>query len=149
MKILSPFFDWFDRNQFSVLRWSLGVVYVWFGMLKFFPGVSPAETLAKDTIHTLFFGIIPDTASLALLASWEVGIGILFFTGMFTRFAVKAAIVHMICTFLPLFFFVDLSFTGPFAFTIIGQYIMKNLVFLVAMGILLKQENRVSVPATA
>lgn len=132
------FSQWFNRHQILLLRLSLGLVYLWFGVLKFFPGLSPAEDLAQDTIHILTFGLLPDPLSLLLLAIWEVGVGLLLLGGFLVRFAAKVAIVHMVLTFAPLFFFPDLSFTqAPYAFTIIGQYIVKNLVFLVALGMLL------------
>ena len=55
----------------SMLRISIGIIYIWFGSLKFFPGVSPAEDLAKETIHLLTFGLITPGLSLLLLALWE------------------------------------------------------------------------------
>lgn len=132
-----PFALWFDRQKTNLLRWSLGIVYLWFGALKFFPGLSPAENLAQDTIRVLTFGILPDQVSIILLAIWEVGIGLIFFSGRWTRFGVGAAVVHMILTFTPLVFFPSVSFThAPYGFTLVGQYIVKNLVFLVALGIL-------------
>jgi uncharacterized membrane protein YphA (DoxX/SURF4 family) len=33
-----------------LLRVSLGIVFLWFGILKFFPSASPAEELASRTI---------------------------------------------------------------------------------------------------
>lgn len=54
----------------------IGIIYLWFGMLKFFPGVSPAETIAMDTIHELTFGLIEPHLSLLLLAIWETAGGI-------------------------------------------------------------------------
>lgn len=132
----------FYGNTTRLLRWAIGINYFWFGMLKFFNGLSPAEGLAKDTIRVLTLGLIPDNINLLLLAIWEVGIGLIFFSGRFTRFGAKAAVVHMIFTFTPLFFFPQVSFSQPpYAFTIIGQYIVKNLVFLVALGIILKEEH--------
>jgi uncharacterized membrane protein YkgB len=53
----------------------------------------------------------------------------------------------MIFTFLPLFFFPDVSFTqehAPYGFTIVGQYIVKNLVFLAALIIILKEEQKLN-----
>jgi len=132
-------------NSTRLLRWAIGINYFWFGMLKFFNGLSPAENLAKDTIRIITFGLIPDIVNLMLLAIWEVGIGVFFLSGYFTRFGAKAAIVHMIFTFLPLFFFPDVSFTqehAPYGFTIVGQYIVKNLVFLAALIIILKEEQK-------
>ena len=134
-----PAQSWFDKNQNLLIRWSLGICYFWFGMLKFFPNLSPAEQLAQLTIHKLTFGLIPDNISILLLAIWEVAVGILFFSGYFLRFATWAAIVHMVCTFTVLFLFPELSFSeAPYAWTLVGQYVVKNLVFLVVMGILLR-----------
>jgi hypothetical protein len=43
----------------------------------------------------------------------------------------------MVCTFVPLFFFTDISFTdSPYAFTLVGQYIMKNLIIICAALVL-------------
>ena len=125
-----------------LLRWAIGINYFWFGALKFFTGLSPAEGLAKDTIRVLTFGLIPDDLNLLVLAGWEVGIGLIFLSGFFTRFGTIAAIVHMIFTFMPLFFFPEVSFShAPFGFTIVGQYIVKNLVFLAALNIILSEEK--------
>ena len=40
------------------MRISIGVVYVWFGMLKFFPALSPAELLAERAIEMAFFNLV-------------------------------------------------------------------------------------------
>lgn len=125
-----------------LLRWAIGINYFWFGILKFFNGLSPAEHLAKDTIRVLTFGLIPDDVNLLLLAIWEVGIGVVFLSGYLTRLGAQAAILHMIFTFMPLFFFPEVSFShAPYGFTIVGQYIVKNLVFLAALNIILKEER--------
>ena len=129
-------------NSTRLLRWAIGINYFWFGMLKFFDGMSPAEVLAKDTIRILTFGLIPDQVNLLLLATWEVAIGLVFLSGYFVRLGAKASVVHMIFTFMPLFFFPEVSFShAPYGFTIVGQYIVKNLVFLAALCIILKEER--------
>ena len=143
MVAASAFTRYVYANTTNLLKWTLGIVYLWFGALKFFSGLSPAEVLAKDTIRVLTFGLIPDDISLILLAIWEVTIGVLLLSGFRVRFAVKAALIHMVFTFTPLLFFPELSFThAPYGFTIIGQYIVKNLVFIVAMMIILKEEEK-------
>lgn len=125
-----------------LLRWAIAVNYFWFGMLKFFSGLSPAENLAKDTIRIITFGLIPDDVNLLLLAIWEVGIGVIFFSGRLTKLGAQAAVLHMIFTFLPLFFFPEVSFShAPYGFTIVGQYIVKNLVFLAALVVILKEQK--------
>ena len=49
-----------NRHGVTLTRVSLGIVYLWFGALKFFPGTSPAETLATDTITRLTAGNVPE-----------------------------------------------------------------------------------------
>lgn len=132
----------FYAQSTRLLRWAIGINYFWFGMLKFFNGLSPAENLAKDTIRILTFGLIPDSINLLLLAIWEVGIGVIFLSGRFTKFGAQAAVLHMIFTFMPLFFFPEVSFShAPYGFTIVGQYIVKNLVFLAALVVILKEQK--------
>lgn len=115
----------------TLLRMALGVNFLWFGMLKFFPGMSPAESLASMTINALTFDLIPP--GIELLALWEVIIGIGFLMGKYLTYVLRIFMVHMTLTFTPLIFFPELCFTDvPFALTLTGQYIIKNLVFIMA-----------------
>lgn len=121
----------------------IGIVYFWFGMLKFFPGVSPAETIALDTISELTLGILAPQMAIILLAIWETVIGILLILGIFNRTALNLAIVHMVLTFTPFLFFPELTFTkAPFGLTLLGQYIVKNIVFLAIMVFLISKERK-------
>lgn len=143
MELVATIRNYIFSNTTRLLRWAIGINYFWFGMLKFFSGLSPAETLAKDTIRVLTFGLIPDDTNLLLLTIWEVAIGLIFLSGYFIRLGANAAIVHMVFTFMPLFFFPEVSFShAPYGFTIVGQYIVKNLVFLAALCIILKEEKK-------
>ncbi|WP_232623011.1 doxx family protein [Pareuzebyella sediminis] len=127
----------------SLLPICIGVIYIWFGLLKFFPGVSPAETIALNTIHELTLGYIPSRLSLLLLAFWETALGILLVTGLLKKMAYKIALLHMILTFTPFLFFPDQTFTSaPFGLTLLGQYIMKNIVFLGLLVFLLRKEQK-------
>lgn len=120
---------------------ALGVVYLWFGILKFFPGLSPAEELAGTTIERLTLGLLDPSMGVFLLAIWEVGIGVFLLAGTFQKWVLPAALVHICCTFTPLLFFPDVCFTDiPFGLTLVGQYIFKNLVFLSVMVILIRRE---------
>jgi uncharacterized membrane protein YphA (DoxX/SURF4 family) len=49
------------------LRTSLGIIFFWFGFLKFFPGLSPADQIATQTISVLTFGLLKPSVSLILL----------------------------------------------------------------------------------
>ncbi|MBL7811052.1 MAG: DoxX family membrane protein [Bacteroidetes bacterium] len=131
-----------QTRKLVLLRIALGIVYVWFGALKFFPETSPADGLAKDTMDSLFFGLIPRETSILLLATMEVLIGLGFLLNFQVRLAVYVALFHMVCTFTPLFFFPDVAYRGPLIFTLVGQYIMKNIVFVAAMLLILPQRRK-------
>src|SRR5262245_9813615 len=62
---------WLGRYSAQILRVSLGLVFLWFGGLKFFPGLSPAQDLATRTIDVLSFGLVPPSVSIVGLAAWE------------------------------------------------------------------------------
>tara|TARA_B100000949_G_scaffold235572_2_gene259858 strand:+ start:11909 stop:12412 length:504 start_codon:yes stop_codon:yes gene_type:complete len=120
------------KNRFIAI--TIGLVYCWFGALKFVPNLSPAEDLAKNTIRQLTFGLIPDEVSIILLAFWEVGLGFLLVFGLFRSQAVILALVHMVCTFAPLLFFPnDVFGEDPLSLTLVGQYIMKNIIIIAAL----------------
>lgn len=129
--------NWLTQNAMNLLRISIGVIYVWFGALKYFPNLSPADQLAKDTIHLITFGLIPSGVSIILLAIWETALGFVLIVGVWKRAVFYILLLHMVCTFVPLFFFADVSFTAlPYAFTLVGQYIMKNLIIIAAALVL-------------
>jgi uncharacterized membrane protein YphA (DoxX/SURF4 family) len=145
MKAVRKVFDRIDawltrtmaRSGLTLLRWSVGIVFLWFGVLKFFPGLSPAQELATRTISVLTFGRIEPSTSLWLLAAWEtlIGIGLLF--NLFMRGTLFLLWLQMLGTITPLFLFPTDAFTRiPYAPTLEGQYIIKNLV-LISAGIVL------------
>lgn len=123
----------------TMMRVALGIVFLWFGVLKFFPGMSPAQDLAARTIGQLTFGLVPPGVSVPLLAFWEsiIGAGLLF--GAHTRVYVVMLLLEMPGTMLPLAFFPRETFTHfPYAFTLEGQYIIKNLVLIAGAAWLLE-----------
>src|SRR5215468_4857584 len=77
--------NWIARYGIVLLRIGLGIVFFWFGFLKFFPGLSPAQDLAARTIEQLSFGLIHSNVSVPVLAAWETLIGIGLITGKFMR----------------------------------------------------------------
>lgn len=128
---------WMARYGVTLLRVSLGIVFFWFGFLKFFPGLSPASELATRTIDVLTFGKVPQGVAINVLAAWEtlIGLGLIF--GIAMRATLLLLFVQMLGTITPIFFFPELVFTRvPYAPTLEGQYIIKNLV-LVSAGIVI------------
>ena len=126
----------------NILSLSISLVYCFFGLLKFFPSLSPAEDLAIRTIDMLSLGMIPERISIVLLAAMETGIGLMLILGWKRKAAIYLALGHMVCTFTPLFFFPDLAFAQPTYFpSLLGQYIGKNIIIVAALITLLRQEG--------
>lgn len=125
--------EWMAAHGISLLRISLGIVLLWFGALKFVPGGSPAERLATATIGKLTFGLLEAPAALLLLAVWETVVGIALVIGTYLRVAIALLLLQMAGTLTPLALFPALTFASfPFAPTMEGQYILKNLVLISA-----------------
>jgi uncharacterized membrane protein YphA (DoxX/SURF4 family) len=124
---------WMARNGIRLLRISLGVVFLWFGFLKFFPGLSPAQTLAGNTISTLSFGLLTPELAVAILAVWECLVGVGLITGYLLRATLFLFWLQMLGTVTPLFLFPEQCFTVvPISPTLEGQYIIKNLILVTA-----------------
>lgn len=144
---------WMARNGVRLLRISLGIIFFWFGALKFFPGLSPATDLATRTIDVLTFGRIPPNVAIHLLAAWETLIGLGLLTGIAMRATLALLFVQMLGTITPIFLFPELVFTRiPHAPTLEGQYIIKNLVLIsaaIAIGATVRGGGLVASPIVA
>lgn len=127
---------WLARHSLTVLRMGMGLVFVWFGVLKFFPGESPAEDLALGAIDVLTFGIVPAAVSLPLLAMLECAIGVGLLTGRFLRLTLVLLAVQMAGALSPLVLMPGEMFRTPWAATLEGQYVLKDII-LVAAGMVL------------
>jgi uncharacterized membrane protein YphA (DoxX/SURF4 family) len=128
---------WMARNGVQLLRLSLGMIFLWFGVLKFFSGLSPAKTLAGDTIALLSFGLLPPKTAVLILAVWESLIGVGLLTGFLLRGTLFLLWLQMLGAMTPLFLFPEICFISfPLVPTLEGQYIIKNLV-LISAGIVI------------
>ena len=115
----------------TLLRISLGIVFLWFGALKLVPGLSPAENLASETILALTAGLVDATISVPLLGACETAIGLGLLTGIAVRPLLGLLILHLCGTLTPLILFPDQMFVQvPFVLTLEAQYIMKNFVLI-------------------
>ncbi|NIR44406.1 MAG: DoxX family protein [Gemmatimonadetes bacterium] len=128
---------WMARYAIRLLRISLGIVFLWFGFLKFFPNLSPAQELATRTIEVLSFGLAPPEVSRPLLAAWESAIGVGLILGIYLRATLLLLWLQMLGTLTPLFLFPGEAFIHiPSVPSMEGQYIIKNLV-LISAGIVI------------
>lgn len=117
---------WMAAHGVGLLRIAIGLVFVWFGALKLFPGVSPAEDLVRATTPWISGDLF-----VPLLGVWEVVIGLGFLSGRFLRATILLLFLQMPGTFLPVVLLPEQVFTAfPLGLTIEGQYIVKNLVLI-------------------
>jgi uncharacterized membrane protein YphA (DoxX/SURF4 family) len=128
---------WMAEHGMLLLRIALGVVFFWFGALKLIPGASPAEAIAGQTIERLTGGLVAAETAVPVLAIWEVAIGVGLFIGRGMRITLLLLFVQMLGTITPLFLFPSETFTHfPWAPTLEGQYIIKNVVIVAAAIVL-------------
>lgn len=129
--------SWMADHGLLLLRVALGVVFFWFGVLKLIPDASPAEALAGQTIERLTLGLVPAATAVPVLALWEIAIGLGLFIGRGMRITLLLLFVQMLGTITPLFIFPSETFTQfPWAPTLEGQYIIKNVVIVAAAIVL-------------
>ena len=121
--------NWLARHSLTLLRISVGIVFVWFGALKLVPGLSPAEPLIRASITFL-----PMDLFLPFLAILEMTIGVGFILGgKFKRITVLLLLGQMAGAMSPIILRPDLIFTQfPFALTLEGQYIIKDIILISA-----------------
>ena len=112
----------------TFLRYSLGVIYIWFGILKPF-GLSPAQELVENTVY--WFDN-PKTF-VPILGWWEVVIGLTMCIKPLIRVSIFLLFIQMPGTFLPLVLLPEVCFSNfTFGLTLEGQYIVKNLIIISA-----------------
>ncbi len=118
------------------LRVSLAIIFVWFGVLKPL-GLSPAAPLVLATVGWL--PLFAPVTWLAIIGWWEVAIGLTFLFRRTIRIAIALLAMQMVGTFLPLAVLPDVTFQAghvPYAPTMEGQYILKNLLIISAALVL-------------
>ncbi len=125
------------RYSVAALRIAVGAVFLGFGILKYFPGVSPAEDLAKTTVDLLTLGLVPGGVAIVLVATLECFIGICLLTGRGMRLAIWLLAVQFVGILSPIVLLSGRLFAGPHgAPTLEGQYVLKDVI-LVAAGMVI------------
>lgn len=150
MRVVQSLFERFDRldttmnrwlvaHSIAILRVSLGLVFLVFGAMKFFPGLSPIEELATQTTSALTFGLVPPGVGLVMIAALECAIGLCFVTGRFLRVGVWLMGAQMLGAMSPLVLFPGELFSGAaggLAPTLAAQYIIKDIILVAAAMVL-------------
>lgn len=121
-----------QRWSTPAIRVSLGLIFIWFGLLKPL-GLSPAEPLVTATVRWL--PLFSPQWWLPVIGWWEVAIGVTFLFHKTVRIAIALLFLQMIGTFMPLVLLPEVTFQAghiPYAPTMEGQYILKNLLIISA-----------------
>lgn len=115
------------------LRIAVGAVFLGFGVLKFFPDVSPAQDLAETTFGKLSFGLIPGGVAIIGIATLECFIGICLLLNRWMRLATWLLLFELIGILSPIVLLPARLFAGPHhAPTLEGQYVIKDIVLVAA-----------------
>ncbi len=121
--------DVLAAHSITVLRVSLGLVFLVFGAFKFVSGASPAEDLAVATVGKLTFGVVSGDAALLLTAVTETIIGLTLLTGRFVKVGLVVLAGALVGILSPLVLFPDQMWSGNGP-TLTGQYVFKDIVLL-------------------
>ena len=131
--VLDRLADVLAAHSITVLRMSLGLVFLTFAAFKFVPGASPAEDLAVATVGTLTFGVVTGSAALLFTALTETIIGVTLLTGRFVKVGLVVLAGALVGIMSPLVLFPDQMWSGDGP-TLTGQYVFKDIV-LIAGGL--------------
>ncbi|MDX1994492.1 MAG: hypothetical protein SF029_19070 [bacterium] len=119
------------KHGFTLLRLSIALCYIWFGALKLVPGASPIEGFIFEAM-----GFLPLAFLYPLLAVWEIAVGVGFLTNKFPRVTIFLMLMQMGGAMSPLILRPDLIFTTFPAYTLVGQYIVKDFILVAAALVL-------------
>jgi uncharacterized membrane protein YkgB len=110
-------------------RMMIALVYVWFGFLKIL-GTSPAEGLVSDLFNVTLSGLMSSSQFVICLGVFECVLGLIWLFPSLTKIAFYTLIFHLITTFMPIVLLPNVTWTSFFSLTLVGQYIVKNVVLL-------------------
>src|SRR5437870_8960330 len=112
----------------TLLRVALGLVFIWFGVLKVIDR-SPVADLVASTVYWLPAGFF-----VRFLGVWEIVVGLGLLVPVALRLTLLLFWAQMLGTFLVLVVHPGLSFQhgNPSLLTMTGEFVIKNLVLITA-----------------
>ncbi len=117
-----------------LLRYTLAIIYLWFGLLKLF-GVSPITSVLED----LYPILVQSKIIFYALGVLEISIGVGLILPKVSRYAAIILISHLLVSTLGLIFS-PMAFDGGFPnLTILGELVVKNFA-LIAAGLVIYNE---------
>lgn len=129
-----------QKKVLLLARFSLFLVYFWFGILKVF-NLSPAEQLVSDLFSATLAWLLPFSLFYTVFSLFECCIGVLFLIKGKEKLAFSLMLLHIGTTVMPLFLLPDATWQALFTPTLTGQYIIKNIL-IVALGAVIFDATR-------
>jgi putative oxidoreductase len=116
------------RRGPDLMRWTLALVFVWFGALKV-ANVTPVAQLVADT---LAFVPVPAAVVVPALGVFEIIAGVVLAAGRMLRPVLAVLAGHLAGTFLVLVTQPHVAFQdgNPLLLTTEGEFVVKNLVLI-------------------
>jgi len=134
--MMNGLISWCRHYSLSALRWSMGIIFLWFGILKLLPHIGEAEDMGYRTLYWLSGNNIGQRPALILLGLLEIIIGAGLLLKKWMGFTLLLLFLQMAGTLLPLIIFPGETWDGILKPSLAGHYIIKNLV-LIAGGVVL------------
>jgi uncharacterized membrane protein YkgB len=128
-----------------IMRAALGIVFVWFGALK----IANATPVAKLVADTLAWVPVSPAVLLPALGAFEIVLGVMVVVGWQLRLVLTVLIAHLCGTFLVLVVLPQVAFErgNPLLLTTIGEFVVKNVVFIAAAVLLAAWPRSAPAPA--
>ena len=125
------------KHSHAILRYTLAIIFLWFGFLKLF-GVSPIASI----IEQVYPFIIQIKGLYYLLALTEIAIGAGLLIKRTAPYASILLIAHLtIATFGILFN--RMAYDGGFPnLTMVGEFVVKNFALMAAGFVVYQDKNR-------
>ena len=120
-------FEAFYKHGHHIHRVSLGLIFIWFGLLKPFGAKTTTSLLA----HTIYF--FPPEYILPLLGWWEVAIGFTLLFAKLVKYSIILQFIRIPGTILAFFIHPEICFVDfPYVPSPEGQYLIKDIIILLA-----------------
>lgn len=132
---------WLARHSVTMVRISLGIVFLLFGALKFFPDASPAEAMATRVMSDMTLGLLPDRVCILLVALMESAIGLSLVTGRYLKVGLGLLGMALVGVLAPMVLFPQDLLTNDLTPTLEGQYVFKDIILVAAALVVFVRER--------
>lgn len=128
----------FHNHAVQILRITLGIIFIWMGILKLF-NVSPIQ----DALTTAIPGLGESQVLLFSAAFFEVLVGGALLANKFVKVAAVVLIIHLLVITVAMLFSQGFAPRFP-VLSLVGEHALKNVVLIAAALVLVseKEENQ-------